>query len=391
MQQLLDLDVLELVCGLLDDAATVLSLSLASHTLRPVALKRLLRMRPVVLVDERSVRSFHEFVVADAESRLPFVRALDIRILELEEQARQYVVQYILELLERATHLESLTLPHPRDTFRCLADPRIAEAISRLATLRELGLLRGCDEVEAIIMSTHSLSSLRVLRVSLSLLPVFDAYDGFTTAEFDALMRPLAPTLEVLDMTDRMVLFIEKGAQYPALRSLRMDMARDVVCTDILVYKFPALDGTLSLGPMFELHMDVPNQRRVREANMAQQRRRSWAHLDRVVGEPLVLFVLGLTCPVRHLMLDVHYMSYTVECPAEILRTSPPTHLKMTIVLCYGPRVRPELFPPEVVPRLTHLALVLLYTKPAVEVTKGEDISTLQWKDLLVRAHPLCS
>lgn len=84
-------------------------------------------------------------------------------------------------------------------------------------------------------------------------------------------------------------------------------------------------------------------------------------------------------------------MSYTVECPAEILRTSPPTHLKMTIVLCYGPRVRPELFPPEVVPRLTHLALVLLYTKPAVEVTKGEDISTLQWKDLLVRAHPLCS
>lgn len=111
MQQLLDLDVLELVCELLDDAATVLSLSLASHTLRPAALKRLLRMRPVVLVDERSVRSFHEFIVADVESRLPFVRALDIRILELEEQARQDVVQYILDLLEHATHLESLTLP----------------------------------------------------------------------------------------------------------------------------------------------------------------------------------------------------------------------------------------------------------------------------------------
>lgn len=98
MQQLLDLDVLELVCEWLDDAATVLSFALVSHALLPVAWKRLLRMRPV----------------ADAESRLPFVRALEIRVHKVDEQARQDVVRRILDLLGRVTHLESLTLPHPK-------------------------------------------------------------------------------------------------------------------------------------------------------------------------------------------------------------------------------------------------------------------------------------
>ncbi len=392
MRQLLILDILELVCELLDDVATVLSFSVVSRVLRPVALKRLLRMRPVALVDERSVRAFHGFVFTDPESRLPFIRALDIRILKLEEHARQDIAQYILDLLERATHLKSLTLSHPKYTFQCLADLRIPAAISRLTTLRELGLLGECDEVEAIIKSTRSVSSLRVLHVSLSSLPVFDGEDGIPTAEFDALMCHLAPTLEFLDITERTMLFREKGAQYSALRSLRMGMDQGILRTDILVHKFPALDGTLSLGPMYELQEDVPNQWRIREANKERQRRRSWAHLDRVIGDMLSVFVLGLTCPVCHLVLDMHHTLHLTEHLVDILRTTPPTHLKLTIVLCYGPRVRPELFPPEVIPRLTHLALVLVYAIPQAQyrLVEGEAVATMQWRELLVRAHYSC-
>ncbi|KAL1942650.1 hypothetical protein VTO73DRAFT_4890 [Trametes versicolor] len=390
MQQLLDLDVLELVCELLDDAATVLSFALVSHALHPVALKRLLRMRPVALVDERSVRAFHDFVVTDAESRLPFVRALEIRVLEVDEQARQDVARRILDLLERVTHLESLTLPHPKYTFRCLADPRIPEAIARIATLRKLGLLGECDEAEAIIKATRSVSSLRVLRVSLVSLPFFGGEIGVPTAAFDAFMSPLAPTLEVLDITERTTLFSERGAQYPALRSLKIGICTDqgMMRTDILVYKFPSLDGTLSLGPMYELTEDVSDHWRIREANKERQQHQSWAHLDRVMGDLLSVFVLGLTCPVRHLMLDVCYTLHLTEHLVDILRTTPPTHLKLTIALCYGPRVRPELFPPEVVPRLTHLALALFYSIPVIEdrVAEGEPIATMQWEDLLTPA-----
>lgn len=168
MQQLLlDLDVLGLVCESLNDAATVLSFSLVSHALRPVALKHFLAMKAVVLKDERTIRAFHEFVATNnLEPRVPVIRALRIEILKLEEHAHLDVVRYILDLLERTTHLESLTLLRPEDTFKCLADPRVSEAIARVSTLRELGLLEGCHEMEAIVKSTRSVCSLRILHLS---------------------------------------------------------------------------------------------------------------------------------------------------------------------------------------------------------------------------------
>lgn len=386
MQQQLDLDVLGLVCESLSDAATVLSFSLVSHALRPVALKHFLAIKPVVLKDERTIRAFHEFVAANAEPCLPSIRALRIEILELEEQARPDAVRYILDLLERATHLESLTLPHPEDTFKCLADPRVPEAIARVSTIRELGLLEGCHEMEAIVKSTRSVSSLRILRLSLMALPEFNE-DGVPISEFDALLGHFAPILEVLDITERTLFFDEKGLQYPALRSLKLGVDKGIVRMDILAYKFPALEDSFSIGTVFELQHDVPKQWRIREANKERQLRRSWTHLDRVTGDVLSVFVLGLTCPVRHLMLDM-YTFYTTEHIADILITTPPTHLKLTIVLCYGPLITQDLFPPEVMPRLTHLVLVLMYTNPIAEdgLANGEAIATMQWRDLLVRA-----
>lgn len=392
IQQLLDLDVpVGLICESLDDAATVLSFSLVSRALRPFALKRLLSKKPVVLEDERTIRAFHEFIAADAESRLPFVRTLCIKILRLKELARADVVRYILDLLERAPHLESLTLPCPQDTFKCLADPRVPEAIARVPTLRELGLLEGCHEMETIVKSTRPVSSLRILRLSLMALSEFNEEDSIPISEFDALLGHFASTLEVLDITERTLLFDEKGLQYPALRSLKLGVDKGIVRMEILTYKFPALDDSFSIGTVFELQHDLPKQWRIREANKERQLRRSWTHLDRVTGDVLSVFVLGLTCPVRHIMLDT-YNFYTTEHIADILRTAPPTHLKLTIVLCYGPLITQDLFPSEVMPRLTHLVLVLLYTNPIAEdnLADGEAIATMQCRDL-VRPRHLCS
>ncbi|KAL1949170.1 hypothetical protein VTO73DRAFT_10976 [Trametes versicolor] len=345
MQQLpLDLDVLGLVCESLNDAATVLSFSLVSHALRPVALKHFLAMKAVVLKDERTIRAFHEFVATNLEPRVPVIRALRIEILKLEEHARLDVVRYILDLLERTTHLESLTLLRPEDTFKCLADPRVSEAIARVPTLRELGLLEGCHEMETIVKSTRSVSSLRILRLSLMALPDCNEEDSIPISEFDALLGHFASTLEVLDITERTLLFDEKGLQYPAPRSLKLGVDKGIVRMETLTYKFPALDDSFSIGTVFELQHDLPKQWRIREANKERQLRRSWTHLDHVTGDVLSVFVLGLTCPVRHIMLDT-YNFYTTEHIADILRTAPPTHLKLAIVLCYGPLITQDLFP----------------------------------------------
>lgn len=108
---LLDLDVLELICHSIRHTQTVLSFSLVSHALHDIAVKRLLSMEPVSLKDERTIRTFHAFILANPESRLPFLRALNISVTEVETQFVQDISQFILDVLERATHLETLTLP----------------------------------------------------------------------------------------------------------------------------------------------------------------------------------------------------------------------------------------------------------------------------------------
>lgn len=387
MRQALDLDVLGLVSDSLLDTATILSFSLVSRALHPVAVKRLLSMKPIILKDEHSVRAFHAFIFADPEPRLPFVRALNIDIPKLPGGTRREVASCVLEILERVTHLESLVLPFPRWTFLCLNDTRILQAIMRLSTLRELGLLEGCQEMSEIVQSTCSASSLRVLRVSLDTLPTSGDGFGLKMAEIDAFLHHLIPTLKVLDIRETTLVLDAKGAEYPALRSLVACIEEGIIRTDILVSKFPALDGTLGVGSVYgALQSDELEQRRIRASNQDSQKKRRWKHLDCVMGDVLALFVLGLTCPVRYLM--VHgFCGHQRSEMVDILRATPPTHLKLSTILYHGGDVFQDLFPSEVIPRLTHLTWVLEYANPPVdddELSDGDFVQNLQWSTFLV-------
>lgn len=396
---LLDLDLLGLICDSTDDVSTVLSLSLVSHAVRALAAKRLLSLKPITLKDERTIRAFHQFIFAGAESRLPFLRAMNISIISLavEEQVRQEVVKCILDLLDRATRLECLTLPYPRWTLDHFADSRIPEAITRISTLRELRIPKECVEMMAIVKFTRSASCLRVLCISPSSLPsTHGSGYGVKMGVLDECLHRLMPTLEVLvlDLTSGAIELDAKGAQYPALRSLTTTFDKGLIRMDILVYKFPALDGTLNIRSMCsELVDDEPKQQRIRASNQERQKRRSWRHLDCVMGDTRSLFVLGLTCPVRRLMVDGFGRDNKNQL-AEILRSTPPTHLKLTVVLDHDEDngdVFRDLFPPEVLGRLTHLVLVLNY---AVSVHDNEsdgddDEKSIQWSAMLVRCYPL--
>ncbi|EIW55187.1 uncharacterized protein TRAVEDRAFT_51316 [Trametes versicolor FP-101664 SS1] len=390
---LLNLDLLGLVCDSTNDVSTVLSLSLVSHAVRVLAAKRLLSMKPVTLKDERTIRAFHQFMFAGAESRLPFLRAMNISVdsRPIEEQNCQDLVKYILDLLEHATRLECLTLPYLRWTLDYLADSRIVEAITRISTLRELRLPNECVAMAEIVKSTRSASCLRILHISLSTLPSTRRFGyGVKVGALDECLLRLAPTLEVLllDLSTGTLDLDTKGAQYPSLRSLTTNVGNGLMRMDILVHKFPALDGTLNIRSVCELLDDEPSQKRFRASNQERQKQRSWRHLDCVMSDTLALFVLGLTCPVRRLMVD-DFHGDNKNLLVEILRSTPPTHLKLSVVLDHdedNDDILRDLFPPEVLPRLTHLVLVLDYTVSVHDhddENDEDDEKSIQWSAIL--------
>ncbi|KAI0327192.1 hypothetical protein GY45DRAFT_1327894 [Cubamyces sp. BRFM 1775] len=386
----LNWDILSSMCGHMRDAPTLLSISLTCRTLRAVAAKRLLETQVVSLTDTRSILSFHQFVNADRAARVPFVRKLKIDVVpgQIAEDIRAKVVQYLLDLLTQATSLESLVLPHPNPTYRALGcDPRFLAVISQLSTLRELALEHWWAENEEIVSNTPS--PLRTLRISLAILSHSDDRLLEPDRLYNLLER-LAPRLEVLEVLDRAVAFDDRshnGVVFPAMRSFKVVTFSHVnlVWTEDLVQMFPALDGTLSFDglhcPFKEAH------RRARELNRASQLQKTWKSLDRVVGDVNVICMLGLSCPVRHLMLG-GVCGHSKDQLGDTLRTTPPTHLKLSIDLSHGMHIIEDLLPPEVGPRLTHLVLFLSFCDYKSMIIDDDDLvqmQTAQWPAFLAQ------
>lgn len=179
---------------------------------------------------------------------------------------------------------------------------------------------------------------------------------------------------------------------YSALRSLTMSAKADHMRMDILVHKFPALDGTLNIRSSW-IQDDEPKQQQIRTSNQAQQKRHSWRHLDCVMGNIPALFALGLTCSVRCFMVN-GFRGDEKHHLVEVLRSTPPTHFKLSVLLDRW-HARADgrhndafqgLFPPEVCPRLTHLVLCLQYAVFPENIRESDDES-VQWGALLVRSH----
>lgn len=133
-----------------------------------------------------------------------------------------------------------------------------------------------------------------------------------------------------------------------------------------------------------ETEEDTLELRRIRASNEERQNKRTWKHLDRVfASNVLSLFVMGLACPVRYLIVE-DLASHTRDYMVEILCATPRTHLKLSVKLCYGAAVFQGPFPQEVIPRLTHLVLMLEY----VDDPETLNEATVEWRPLLVRLQP---
>ncbi|KAI0358144.1 hypothetical protein OH77DRAFT_1246488 [Trametes cingulata] len=359
--QRLDCDTLDIVCAYLNDARTLLSVSLACHALRIIAAKRLLAVHPVILHDERSIRSFHRFLLADRTARSPYAREVLVRIDECDKETREEVADLFIEVLVHLTHLESLLIQCGRKFSECLRDTRIPLTISQLYTLRKLEISGWVDVAEDIVRTARS--PLKELRASFDKPLTTDPSDPEQTAvlRLDDLVSHLSPTLEVLHLQRTTIKLAAKGAQYPAIRSAHFRGIEGPPWVDILVHMFPNLCDTLDLGAIdYSLVDAADTQVRARRINKERQEYASWKGLDCVVGDVTSLYMLGLACPVRHLMVDA-LCRHLKEQLGTALQDTLPTHLKLTIMLAHGINVFEDLFPTEVIPKLTHLVLLVTY------------------------------
>ncbi len=135
-------------------------------------------------------------------------------------------------------------------------------------------------------------------------------WHDWSARQVDDFLAPLRPTLELLKLQTITINSSEQTdplfplAPCTLLRSFLVKVVERYSRLDVLLQWFPSLDGVLDLG-MFDSEQSRQSEyTSLREANIRAQKTRSWKRLDKLICEATMFYVLGLRCPIRHLVID---------------------------------------------------------------------------------------
>ncbi|PIL29571.1 hypothetical protein GSI_08207 [Ganoderma sinense ZZ0214-1] len=303
----LNLDVLREVCSFLTVVQDVLSFSLTCSALRTIAIERRLTMRPITISHAQSLRDLYHFVFVNKERRGPHLRAIQVEVpMNISrEDLSEDLADHFLALLASATRLRTLTLYVPGSPLSLFTGhPDVLPAVAQLTSLRELNIAASIEEVVVLLESTRS--SLKAFRYQ----PTYESHkssDSLTESQTISVAPQLATALEEIEApSDFLMVASRTHASFPAVRSLTLtDPEGDEAFrgkVNPLLRLFPNLDRTLIIDTDI---YDRPAA--LRAANREAQKKRAWTALDRVAcTNPDVLYALGLTCPIRHLTLELN-------------------------------------------------------------------------------------
>ncbi|KAI1789254.1 hypothetical protein LXA43DRAFT_1021914 [Ganoderma leucocontextum] len=400
----LNVDVLAIVCEFLTDVSDVLSIALTCSSVHLVAVGWLLRMRPVYLKSDPSIRRFHSFLFADAPARAPHVCALDINLRWPIDDC-----SLLVEIFASCQHLKHLTVAFEQASLHIIMDPRFIHAITTIPNLRSfslhsqstnaLGLLPrlvctplrkvgihcGNVDVSARFPSALELSLPRILVPTLEKLEL----DRFAVDSHDPQAPPNLPLSSVFGMS------VFDMTPYPAVRSLSVGSFKGRPLLDHLQHLFPAVDGTLHVGGL-DIRSGEDTYADIRAANQHTQESdgdgsalRTWKKLDRIVCDAAMFYVLGLRCPIRLAMIHCGAVEKH-RFAADALRENPVPRLKLTLYHESG--MFDGFFSPELEGALTHLTLCLLYSNdygytpphPSQSDANTAAAPPLRWDDVLV-------
>ena len=404
----LDIDVLDAICAFLTDSPDLLTLSLTSSALRPLAIRHLLRNCPVVLKNVDTIFKFHDFVFSAPASRLQHVTTLTVFVLNNEShpEGSERAVDCLLAILKQAPCLMSLQVLSTMN-LGYIDDPRISAAVGSVKTLRELKIA-GQPKATDFIGAVRS----KLSKLTLQVMAPAGGHD-WTPASLRTTLSHLAQSLESLAIIHGVRLAMDHQVpdspspvtQFHALRSLTVQSLVVTPHLAHLIELFPNLDGTLHLmGFEYEDVEAVggyerrssepicPVLRAARERNGRAQDRRCWKRIARLVCDVDTLFVLNLRCPLGLILIPACQIddASQAQCLSEALREHPPARLNLQFVI---DRRRPlgveyaGMTPPEAAATLTHLTVCIKHQY--VCCGDREPIRRVRWDDLWVSRRSL--
>ncbi|KAM5543689.1 hypothetical protein V8D89_002940 [Ganoderma adspersum] len=182
--------------------------------------------------------------------------------------------------------------------------------------------------------------------------------------------------------------------RYSAVRLLSIKSFEGRPLLEDLQHLFPALDGVLSLGAL-DIRCREETYDHIRAVNRRAQERSGdssllgvWTGLDRIVCSGLMLYVLGLRCPIRLVLIDFGGADKCGRYVAGALRENPVPRLKLTLEHDLA-ALREVVLSPKLAEALTHLTLCLLYWNdyqyPLLEGEDDAPAPRLRWEDVLDR------
>ncbi|KAM5536470.1 hypothetical protein V8D89_009906 [Ganoderma adspersum] len=363
----LNLDVLCLVSSFITDVPDVLAFSLTCSTLRSPAIYRRLSMRPVTITSGTSINTLHDFIFVDKAARGPHIHAITIpqEATPLLQGSPEELLRRLLTILSAASRVHTLSICLPaRISSSPLASPLIVPAIARLTGIQHLTLVAPFERANALLRCIRSpIKVFRYGSLYKDLYPHSNANLIGSSTRLSAIHRRMAMRLEMdeegLTLEDvashlsRTLCHLElphlclprrafqqvQPGPFLAVRSLVLRDITEIVRLDVILHILPNLDGVLiaEASPLFyKCVRDREHVEGVREANQLAQERHTWKKLDRVVSTPLMLYTLGLTCPIHHLVLDLSPCGGSLLERSDalvqharwaVLRDHTPTHL----------------------------------------------------------------
>ncbi|RPD63521.1 hypothetical protein L227DRAFT_608748 [Lentinus tigrinus ALCF2SS1-6] len=342
-------------------------------------------MDRILLKDGPSIRKFYAFLFVDAARRGPHVRALDIKALTIKNDPNARELESLLcEILARSSNLQILCLSSFAASHIPGQESELQHILEGLTTLRELRL-----EDDSVRVSDWSNAPYMLIKKIRSPIHTFSAHiDELcgTPLHINSHISHLIPTLQdlrldVLDMQENSAQDIIPCTSVHSLSIIRLQGTCDV---SVLLRWFPALKTSLKVFGLGENDWYLDDYARVREQNIRSQKDAAWTHLDEVICDPEVLYVLGLNCPLRRVVLN-HFDGSCRHVIVTALKHNAPSQLYLSMDIGEAVDVLEDLLPAEAKDRLTHLTLCLRYVDDRSESQLEHDETDSLNQILLLR------
>ena len=404
-------DILAVICACLTDVSDVLAISLTCSSVRRLAIKQLLSLRPIHLsAGDLSIQRFHYFLFADAPARLPLIRALDIETRLVRNRSlspQRGDASLLMDILTSCKLLERIsfgriTFPLPRLT----KDPSVIDAIASVQSLRSLVIqnpIRSCPLPHLQAQSPfRQICPLMLLRRWCRVQLVPSLAPGVSLSPRADPRGAQFPRVDVDPQRIQGLQNLQGPAQsfagwnqYPAVHSLSVHFSVGRLLFEPLQHLFPAIDGTFSVGCIdYDYPADTFSD--IRAANQRAQdrikngdraRRHGWTKLRHLACPVEAFYILGLCCPIDFAMIDGMDWTFTPQhnwrCLTVSLRENPVPRLTLCLALDDKLEVFGGVFGSALGTVLTHLTLVLdtvsNWTSPPLPGRFG-------WDELLVCA-----